>query len=518
MDYGTIKGLTDLSDDEIKKLRDEYSLTNIDDIALLDKADIDEILGTEKNTLMKRRRLSAISRFLRMGGTITASTTIEDVLQKQGRLQPETAATLVEEEIQGSNSGGDRAASGDKNDMYTALRQIGICTEQIQPKETITYSAKEFLHRLPSEDSIQPKFDRKSTLSMKVKAVIWAVIAVTYLSTIAPVRSFLIYSTGWGVVIDKVHILHSFNLDHNASISADSETFTYRTATEEQYVGKLSDLLEGYRGSMDDFQTLYPPGSKFTIYYDPADPADYMLRPMIHVNDFVTPIFLFPVACLWLIICFQWILNELSMKGAQQPVYMEKLSSDGALETNKNKGVAYELAQTSQHEEYRIVLKKSMPLDLFLPLIGCFSLFFSFFAGIFCIWIQPTLLVVVFIFWEFMVIAAILPIHDDTGDVIVLDRTRGILRHKAINIEMQQIRDVQLKISCKFDKKHNRAVYRYDMTLVYLDKDDPQGKIREHKLSSRHLQQRKSVDEVIQILIFLLKSQPCLSLSDETNL
>ena len=138
----------------IKKLRDEYTLSKTDDIALVDKVGFDEILGTEKNRLIKRRRLSS------------AILALQKVINK--------------------------------NDNRAALRRIGINTEQIQRKEIITYNAKEFLHRLPSVDSIRPKYDRKSTLSMKVIAATWAVIAVTCSLSIAPMRSFLIDSTGWG--------------------------------------------------------------------------------------------------------------------------------------------------------------------------------------------------------------------------------------------------------------------------------------------------------------------------------
>ena len=43
----------------IKKLRDEYSLSKTDDIALVDEVGFVETLGTEKNRLIKRRSLSS---------------------------------------------------------------------------------------------------------------------------------------------------------------------------------------------------------------------------------------------------------------------------------------------------------------------------------------------------------------------------------------------------------------------------------------------------------------------------
>ena len=146
----------------------------------------------------------------------------------------------------------------------------------------------------------------------------------------------------------KVHALCSFNIDHNASISADAKTFTHKSAKEEQHVGTLPSLVKVYHekcdplsdfhGSMlDAFKILYPPSSNFTIYYDPTDPVAFTLCTTIHVKDFVLPILSLPILCLWSIICFKWILIELSMKGARQPMYMEELASDGRLEIHKGK-------------------------------------------------------------------------------------------------------------------------------------------------------------------------------------
>jgi len=79
IDSGTVKALVDLSDDEIATLRDTYSITYVEDLALLDKEDIDSILGADTVTFMKRRRLTAVSKFIQMGGSITATTTMRDV-------------------------------------------------------------------------------------------------------------------------------------------------------------------------------------------------------------------------------------------------------------------------------------------------------------------------------------------------------------------------------------------------------------------------------------------------------
>lgn len=79
LDSGTIQTLVGLSDEEINTLKNTYSIQHVEDLALLDKDDIDSILGTDTTTFMKRRRLNAVSTFIRMGGTVTATATTRDV-------------------------------------------------------------------------------------------------------------------------------------------------------------------------------------------------------------------------------------------------------------------------------------------------------------------------------------------------------------------------------------------------------------------------------------------------------
>eukprot|EP00557_Chaetoceros_sp_GSL56_P014026 CAMPEP_0176478512 /NCGR_PEP_ID=MMETSP0200_2-20121128/1227_1 /TAXON_ID=947934 /ORGANISM="Chaetoceros sp., Strain GSL56" /LENGTH=1865 /DNA_ID=CAMNT_0017874457 /DNA_START=317 /DNA_END=5915 /DNA_ORIENTATION=+ len=79
IDSGTVQALVGLSDDEITTLRDTYSIQNVEDLALLDKEDIDSILGADTATFMKRRKLTAVSKFIQMGGLITPTTSMKDV-------------------------------------------------------------------------------------------------------------------------------------------------------------------------------------------------------------------------------------------------------------------------------------------------------------------------------------------------------------------------------------------------------------------------------------------------------
>jgi hypothetical protein len=79
IDSGTVQALVSLSDEEITTLRDTYSIQNVEDLALLDKEDIDTILGADTATFMKRRKLTAVSKFIQMGGLITPTTSMKNV-------------------------------------------------------------------------------------------------------------------------------------------------------------------------------------------------------------------------------------------------------------------------------------------------------------------------------------------------------------------------------------------------------------------------------------------------------
>eukprot|EP00957_Ditylum_brightwellii_P049483 3753445-Ditylum_brightwellii.AAC.1 len=60
-----VKELAGLTDNHMKILKDDYQILLISDLALLDKADIDNIITNDKDTFLKRRKLFAIMIFLR---------------------------------------------------------------------------------------------------------------------------------------------------------------------------------------------------------------------------------------------------------------------------------------------------------------------------------------------------------------------------------------------------------------------------------------------------------------------
>ena len=54
IDSGVVKTLTGLTDDNITQLRDTYTLTTIDELALLDKADLDTMFGNDASTFLRQ--------------------------------------------------------------------------------------------------------------------------------------------------------------------------------------------------------------------------------------------------------------------------------------------------------------------------------------------------------------------------------------------------------------------------------------------------------------------------------
>ena len=81
IDTDQAKAICNLDDGDISTLRCTYAIDieSVDDLALLDKADIDTILGTDTATFVKRRRLWALVQFVKAGGVLTDTTTLSDL-------------------------------------------------------------------------------------------------------------------------------------------------------------------------------------------------------------------------------------------------------------------------------------------------------------------------------------------------------------------------------------------------------------------------------------------------------
>eukprot|EP00957_Ditylum_brightwellii_P161029 12259748-Ditylum_brightwellii.AAC.1 len=62
-----VNSLVGLDAIQIKKLENNYSIASLQDLALLDKQDVDAILGTDASMFLVRRKLSVVADFLRKG-------------------------------------------------------------------------------------------------------------------------------------------------------------------------------------------------------------------------------------------------------------------------------------------------------------------------------------------------------------------------------------------------------------------------------------------------------------------
>eukprot|EP00957_Ditylum_brightwellii_P087806 6687064-Ditylum_brightwellii.AAC.1 len=60
-------------------LRDDYPINTLQDLLLLDKADVDSILGADKDTFVMKRKLTMVADFIQKGGSLMGSTTIQTI-------------------------------------------------------------------------------------------------------------------------------------------------------------------------------------------------------------------------------------------------------------------------------------------------------------------------------------------------------------------------------------------------------------------------------------------------------
>ena len=56
-----------------------YGIKSIEDLILMEPADISDIFGNDAGTFLTRKKLSVLIRFLRNGGNLTAATTMNEV-------------------------------------------------------------------------------------------------------------------------------------------------------------------------------------------------------------------------------------------------------------------------------------------------------------------------------------------------------------------------------------------------------------------------------------------------------
>eukprot|EP00957_Ditylum_brightwellii_P155796 11860697-Ditylum_brightwellii.AAC.1 len=64
----------------MKKLEGNYQITLLQDLALLDKANIDVLLGNDMATFIAQRKLSMIANLLKQGGVVNSSTIMNGIV------------------------------------------------------------------------------------------------------------------------------------------------------------------------------------------------------------------------------------------------------------------------------------------------------------------------------------------------------------------------------------------------------------------------------------------------------
>eukprot|EP00957_Ditylum_brightwellii_P050555 3833972-Ditylum_brightwellii.AAC.1 len=60
-----VQALTGLTDEQMGTLQDDYQIVTLQDLAVLDKDDINVILGSEKSTFLARRKLCSVATFMK---------------------------------------------------------------------------------------------------------------------------------------------------------------------------------------------------------------------------------------------------------------------------------------------------------------------------------------------------------------------------------------------------------------------------------------------------------------------
>lgn len=76
-----IPKLVGLTDVQVAAMKNDYGIENIEDLAALEKEDFNEVLGTDKSTFLLRKKITLAAKYLRMGGSITSSTIMGDIIR-----------------------------------------------------------------------------------------------------------------------------------------------------------------------------------------------------------------------------------------------------------------------------------------------------------------------------------------------------------------------------------------------------------------------------------------------------
>jgi len=122
LDGSGVQNLVGMSDAQLAKLKDVYLITTLQDLALLDKADVDSILGTNTDTFLMRRKLMMVAEFIRKGGSLTSETTIQTIMTWGGTGRNPTNSASGHEDVPKERTPGKYAVK-DQSGRATAIHK-----------------------------------------------------------------------------------------------------------------------------------------------------------------------------------------------------------------------------------------------------------------------------------------------------------------------------------------------------------------------------------------------------------
>eukprot|EP00957_Ditylum_brightwellii_P063996 4854577-Ditylum_brightwellii.AAC.1 len=89
-----VKELVGLSVEQLKTLNEDYLVTLLQNLAFLDKEDVDELLGNNMSTFLVGRKILMVASFLRKERTLSSTTTMSAVMLWSGASQSKSS-TMV---------------------------------------------------------------------------------------------------------------------------------------------------------------------------------------------------------------------------------------------------------------------------------------------------------------------------------------------------------------------------------------------------------------------------------------
>eukprot|EP00957_Ditylum_brightwellii_P074677 5676261-Ditylum_brightwellii.AAC.1 len=89
-----VKDLVGINENQIELMQDDYQIITLQDLALLEKTEVDSILGSDTSTFLIYKKLRKVAEFIRKGGNLSSLTTMNDAIGLDDPPSATTANTL----------------------------------------------------------------------------------------------------------------------------------------------------------------------------------------------------------------------------------------------------------------------------------------------------------------------------------------------------------------------------------------------------------------------------------------